>query len=164
MDLSSKVSSVFLKFPHNPHFIGSLLQNCGPNILPYGPHNWLIRVYYIQTCKRIRKFSKQIVVYLKKFSTDSYEIHRAKPTHFDRFTKILLLLLLSYTICYLPPFLITSSFVILTLLEQSPPLGLRFVYFFSGLLIYVNGVANSCILFYRNKEARNYVLKWKTSS
>ena len=73
MDLSSKVSSVFLKFSHNywwlynkalinqlfvpygkysdlsflygPHFIRSVLQNCGPNILPYGPHNWLIRVY-----------------------------------------------------------------------------------------------------------------------
>ena len=36
------ISSIFLE-SFGPYFIWSVLQNCGPNILPYGPHRWLIR-------------------------------------------------------------------------------------------------------------------------
>ena len=32
-----------LVFLYGPHFIQSVIRNCGPNILPYGPYNWLIR-------------------------------------------------------------------------------------------------------------------------
>ena len=32
-----------LSFSYGPHFVRSVPQNCGPNIFPYGPHNWSIR-------------------------------------------------------------------------------------------------------------------------
>ena len=35
-----------LSFSYGPHFVRSVLQNCGPNIFPYGPHNWSIRAYH----------------------------------------------------------------------------------------------------------------------
>ena len=31
---------------YGPHFVRSVLQNCSPNIFPYGPHNWSITAYY----------------------------------------------------------------------------------------------------------------------
>ena len=35
-----------LSFSYGPHFVWSVLQNCCPNILPYGRHNWSIRAKY----------------------------------------------------------------------------------------------------------------------
>ena len=44
--LRPDTSRVYLSFLYGPHFIRPVHQNFGPNILPYGPHNWLIRAYY----------------------------------------------------------------------------------------------------------------------
>ena len=35
-----------LSFSYGPHFVRSVLLDCGLNIFPYGPHNWSIGAYY----------------------------------------------------------------------------------------------------------------------
>ena len=51
-------------FLYGLYFIRSVLQNCSPNILPYGPHNWLIRAY-----KFVIITSKWLLIWHRDYST-----------------------------------------------------------------------------------------------
>ena len=57
---------------YGPHFIWSPSQNCGPNILPYGPHNrsiraWHSEYYQIVLCSKAALEKSDLISYYELY-------------------------------------------------------------------------------------------------